>query len=877
MTKINIENIKYYILTQFTNIDIISNKQKISIDNNNCLEGILLPIYYLFDKDINEKIFSSEKYRDNMLVQYDINNILEININNIINISSNDHATIFYIFDNYFYYSNSGFGINNHLVQENKYVFPKLFKHQNIDIHFNLKKINEIIQFIIKYIENIYDILLFDEFIDKFLYEINKLHKDLNNNDNDIRNEVRKIIDYTRTNNIDKSYFIQGYIYTLIYYLLSNNEENIKECTFNDILCDSTPNIIYKLYIKDKNNKKYDLYELYLNAIENKNSKISNEIYNSINIINNNLIINQFQKYIDKINQFIDTIDDKYKTLKYMEERLKINYNKNIGIYNLIQSSGSCTFYSYYLFATNIFLLKTFEKQNNKDIDIDINIDIYINGIINFHYRIIHYFIFTFDQFNIDDYFNYNYIYNLCDKNNLNDDMDYFLSSDKILFRSDRVNSLLENKFKFDIYNQKFTYQKLNGVFMIKFKDIINTVINNIRNTNITDDEIYNQIYPEINDIIKILVENNININKKFIDKFISILKDYTDLYYLYSLILKHTYTNKNIADYTNKIFCPIIYYGDEGIIKNEDNIQYIAEELINNDIFLNLLNYIEINQFFTYMTDENSKKFIKEKKKNKNIHIYRVHYCIWINHKIINIYNNKDIKNTYENQLKKNINIFRTTKFIDYYQQIYKYNRYDNDNNIIIDIVRTQHDYNNKNENKKDNDYSTYNLLNILTKSNLIYIRSNELFINYYYYIFIKLSHIKSYTTVFLVIEEEESFPIYINKTLSIIKSNMWTDINNIHNIISNNLITFNNFEWIKKISNLIVIDTDYNSIIYNNTYYYKKKISSTNISLLKILGRFGISYKNIGNYLIYCNYDNVFYPLLGSFFGNIFNYYYF
>jgi hypothetical protein len=65
------------------------------------LTSVLLPIYYFFDNDINDKIGSSIKARDAILNTLKINELLEnyINPDNIININTSGHATLFYILE----------------------------------------------------------------------------------------------------------------------------------------------------------------------------------------------------------------------------------------------------------------------------------------------------------------------------------------------------------------------------------------------------------------------------------------------------------------------------------------------------------------------------------------------------------------------------------------------------------------------------------------------------------------------------------------------------------------------------------------------------------------------------------------------------------
>ena len=98
------------------------------LDFSDGLSNLNLPIYYLFDEHINQNIGSNSYLRDIALSKFNINTILGIIPENIINVSSNNHATLFYVFDNYFYYSNTGLGIPNHLMEDHYFVFPKLFK-----------------------------------------------------------------------------------------------------------------------------------------------------------------------------------------------------------------------------------------------------------------------------------------------------------------------------------------------------------------------------------------------------------------------------------------------------------------------------------------------------------------------------------------------------------------------------------------------------------------------------------------------------------------------------------------------------------------------------------------------------------------------------
>ena len=851
--------IKNEVKEEFTDYKFDLAKINQEIDIKTDLKAIMLPLYYLFDKNINNDIGSTYINRDIILSVLDINTLLDICKNNIININTASHTTLFYIFEykecTYFYYSNSGFGIDNHVMKD-KYVFPKLFRiiDNNFKIKDKLIGINQIINIInINIIKNNKNIDEITKIIDNILILMKTILL-IDINADILKDNLHKIFEYIQKNNIkSNNEYYQTIVYTLLYYLASVFQNDIKECTFNDIINDSEPSQLFKQYLND------NIFSLFLNSIGSKNKIISNNIiYNLQNNINPD-----FKNYINQINNKLFDISDNFSTLKYMFDRLIINYDDKMGLCNLIQSSGSCTFYSYYLLATNIFLLNGFNKNYiNRN---------YMNGIIKLHYKIIYFFgvcnNYELNNFTVNNYINHSFIYNLCDEYNLTDEIVNFYNVDKFILKNKiRSDFLLNYKIEKSINSENIDYVILNKEFILYFKKGISDILNDIRkNKNITKETIKENIDDISRNTIIKLYEKNQHIEPPILNNITNYLNDYSKLYYYYFLIIKYNYNNLMIIQ-NKPIIKQILYFVNNTTERDKAQnrlIDYTINKTvyqhytnIDLDIFIHLLNNEELSSFCYIMnmhTIDELEIFINESFDSKFLYI-KLAELIFLNvsTNIININDNEDIYKIID-IYEKNVSI-DMSKFINYtdnkkiYQ--YLYNKFYKHNNIIYNLLR-------KNAKNINRDILS-KLLNILTDSKYIFINNNiyhELLNtgNIYYLLFIKDE------SEIIMINDYVKFMVSIIDIIKDYQTNdeRWTN-GSLFTSLTNNFINYDKFEWVKKLNNVNNVFINFYLLKINNIFYKKYKLNKNDDSIIKIIGRFGLSYNNICDFMIFFNTDN-------------------
>jgi len=485
-----------YSLINKDNIESIKSIIEPEIVDTKILNCIIYPIYYFFDEHFNPEIGSTIKVRNKLRELYQLDKIFNLKDDSIINIPSIVHSTILCKFElnnkKYLYYSNSGLGIHNNLrfnIENNQFVAPKIFEVKD-DSMYDL--IPKYIEFILSKIINL------DEKCFVHIHSAAKFDTDLiNPYDSYIKENITKYpflgnikIDVSDFEEIVKNIVNSGskkgenlinLCYSLLYFISSRLKENFIECMFINLISTEeydTSFLLNKYLIVNNDNLK----EFYNNSFE-KNKIISTEIANNIQTYTiNDDKINSFNFFIDKINKKLEDISTTSESVKFKLNQLKVCFN-NFVILNLEQKSGSCAFYSYY-YLKNIMLLKIY---NEKILNIEEKADSYINKILEFHYKMIHLYGVSQDTslidniYNADDYFNYNFINNLCDSNNLTDefikiyDKDTFILNNKNKPRIDYLldfniygkysynfyeNSLIDYSFYIDIVN--FMKEKIN-------------------------------------------------------------------------------------------------------------------------------------------------------------------------------------------------------------------------------------------------------------------------------------------------------------------------------------------------------------------------------------------------------------------------------
>jgi hypothetical protein len=847
--------------------------------HNTDLKSINLPLFYLFDDKLNDNIGSSHETRDIILEELNINSLFDIDRNNIINISTASHATLFYIFsyneNNYLYYSNSGFGIDNNIMT-GEYVFPKLFQiNKDFPIKDKLENINKFINLFNS--EGIYIIESFTKrFYSEGLAYIENLVKHLSS-----IVENKKNIDYIKDIALyilaNRSYSLnqhtQSLIYALLYYLVSSNNDNLKECTFNNILNNSDPLDLFGRYLN------LDLLQLFKNSITDVNKTISQNIYTDFVKSKND----DFEEKINEINKTLDEFGKRYSTINFMIKRLKIKYDDKIGICNLIQKSGSCTFYSYYLMATNMVLLHSDKK----------NISEYLNKIITFHYRIIYFFgicsNYNLFKLGVNDYFNHSYIYNLCDKYNLTNEMvEFYNNPGFILKLNNRSSYLLEGIIEETKDEEiKNILEKVDLDFIPIFKSKIGDIINDIRkNINISNDIIKQKF-----DDLQIYIDSiDTNIFNKIQEKppswytkvenegqiFKNNLYKYKELYYYYSLILKYSYNNiietqYNPSDYYILVFLLEVTSETEKcknrllFLKTANDGCYSLKNSsiihdIDNDIFLNFLNINEIVMFLKtsslvyskYKDPDFLEGILGLRQISETLYFAELKNPKFLNSNLLNIGNNADIIDiSYSPRIIKNGGDYS-------FEFLYKYNK-----NFIVKFIRTLYISNHNSYLK----LSFFKYCHILTNSTLILLpKYNASFQGVFFFnFFLHYMNINS-NTIFFVYKNDD---LKIDDTFYNIVKDFSIDDPKwengyIYTQLTRKFFNYDNFFWINDLLededkidfNLLKSQkNDFNSFNYEGELYTKYLVKKDNRGIINILGRIGISINDLIEFMILFN----------------------
>jgi len=516
------------------------------------------PLYYLFDHKINESIGGTIEQRTFLRERLNLDELFNLKTENIIDVGLSEHATILYKFEykkNYYiYYSNSGLGIENQLLDESEKITAcKIFK-VNPDLY---NKLIIDIQLIIDKVQNFNKnatCIWYREsksYVDKVWDDYLSINQTLINKD-----DYNKIVTFILEN---MKYKEQYLCYALLNYACFKYEKDMHECTFNYLLNDKDNDQYTELINQIKSQDIKTLIENCYNGF-NKNK------YNEIIKIAKNEQETPFQDFINKINIKLNELEN--NTIKYkLKNSFKLKYDNITGLYNNIQQSGSCSFYSYYNLAINMLIFTTWTNEGS----LEFKIDKIVNNFFTFHYLMIYTFCIvndtTFKKSVENDLYNYSFIFRLIKENNLyNEILDFYksktflLDADKLitdkLFYYKIQGNLYENKLF--ILNNFYIYEQLH-VFL---DNILNILRNN---TPLKYDEIKHEIIVNIPRIFDEILEN-IKQQKTIIDENdISLLyfKGLKEIYILNLLLLTDSYKEK--FNHTEQIYsCELnyIYFG---------------------------------------------------------------------------------------------------------------------------------------------------------------------------------------------------------------------------------------------------------------------------------------------------------------------------
>jgi len=175
-----------------------------------------------------------------------------------------------------------------------------------------------------------------------------------------------------------------------------------------------------------------------------------NEKFKEIISIQSN--INNDKKTIDnKFNDFVNNINNKLKNIKSDTIQYKLNNSfkleyYDIGLFNNLQKSGSCTFYSYYNLAVNMKILHEYTIwKNNSFNDINTYTNNFIEVFIKFHYYNVYLYCITNDiniikeqkliyKFDDRNIYNHLHIYKQIEENGLYKEFVEYYDNDTLLF-----------------------------------------------------------------------------------------------------------------------------------------------------------------------------------------------------------------------------------------------------------------------------------------------------------------------------------------------------------------------------------------------------------------------------------------------------------
>jgi hypothetical protein len=616
-----------------------------------------IPIYYLFDHTIDKFGYSFNKLKQVFDKLY-INDLFRLS-GTMSCLEMSGHGTILYNFEmnnrKYIYYSNTGKGINKQITYvKDKITSCKILffpeEYENIWI----KVSNDIIE-IINIITNNLSIYKTDKF--NIVEEYNKIKKE--NVISLTMNRYKELLEYS-----SKERFYEQYLVYILLDDIRKKYKNVSECIVNHI-------------------------------IDNKND--------------------YFATFIQEINDKLIEASKYSSTLKYkLDNSFKLIYNVNDGLFNNIQQSDSCSFYSYYNLLINMKILYEFnngEKAQNV-----------VNCIIRFHYYMIYLYCLsndtlytcTNDKNYISDRYVCNnlYIYKLIYENDLLEDITSFYKNKTLIFLNN--DNILNYKIRGELSPKiNNTFARINNIFAsISFS--LNTlnlfyieVLSNIRKKNRIN--ITNFLY-EINLIFKKIDKS---LEGYFGEYFIEYWNALKQLYISYPILLIDSISNSNI--YKNYEKRKIICIGRPRE-RNKDTykIEYSYKMYQNQYLY----NYDRINVIQLLS--------ITELRYISNILCHLEENNINIIEYFMNKYNVKlDKELLYVRDISDTINIHRQDEYniknmkIEVLNNLYEHT----DTNLDIDFKIISDDF--FTYNKQNNKDYIYNLFKLYIKYNL-FMKSN-------------------------------------------------------------------------------------------------------------------------------------------------------
>ena len=487
------------------------------------ITGSLAPIFYLFDHILDADYTGLDpKTLEQIRQHFNLDELMNINSTDIINIGVAKHATIIYKFISnnrlYFYYSNTGSGIYNQLLDKDKGITAcKIFYITNLELQDKYLNFFKSLQKFIK------EISKFDTYSKKSNIftgktDIENMWTSTNANiknfiDDELFNNISNFMIFYKNNYKYENYREQVLMYIIFDYLCKKHHEQIVECTFNHVLNnhdskDYTDNI-----------KKYDF------SIK----EINIEKYQETNIVKYKLISeikepeekSEFKIFIEEIQIKLNEIEEPIFKYKF-KNSFNLFFNDISGLYNNIQNSGSCTYYCYYNLAINMTILRYFNECKN--------IDKVIESIIKFHFIMIYMFCISYTT---DYLIGSSKLYNpqnrytdtginklLNDNDKLLDKISIYYKHENFIFNKNKllIDNLLVSKFSGELVKPNLQERVENNFLFNRLFRFLDSIIFNIRNTD-----------PNKLNNIKKVVGTHIYVNIKEI--FIEILTNHKQFY----------------------------------------------------------------------------------------------------------------------------------------------------------------------------------------------------------------------------------------------------------------------------------------------------------------------------------------------------------
>jgi hypothetical protein len=648
---------------------------------SNMTIGITSPIFYLFDNNINQNIYSTLHIRNNIRNNLDLDNLFNIDKTKLVDVGIS-HATIIYSFINnerkYIYYSNSGLGVKNHIYDIEGKAVPKIYYINDSEnkLHSLLpSKIKNAIEKLIQ-IKDIKKEKEAETINANFEIFCNNLDIITDIDKEDFKLFITKLIK-NRSENMD-IYLC----YILLNYCANKLSSKITECSFNHVLTG---------FDNDKFTKKIKLL-----SSSDKLEQLYENCYNDYNFIKNKSILDEQIKDVDKIEQLhkinshiddINSILNEYRhvpTIDFKLKSFKLEYNYISGIFNNTQKAGSCTFYSYYNLAINMLLLHSYNSND---------ISIFIDGFMKFHYQMIYLFCLSNDTdiiaksnlyYSENNLVNNAYLYKIIkDSSFLDEIVDFYNKDTFLLSKSKPIIDKLLNFKNTGIINKltiltEYKYENIFDELYSYLNDIIHQIRTKIESL---DSCIFQKIQVELTSIISNIKLKLNNDALKGLSLFT--LGDFDTLNNIYLLNLIHlyeSYNNKceeqlNVTDRNVIIYVKVIIpKGDISLCIKPTKIAIDNDNCYNHDILTTLLS----NQERINISKKIDSTTIGDIQSNYNLVINN---CGYITYKKIPLITNTDelLKNTLITMVFGNIKHL----FIQYYTCI----QYINNDKIAQEI----------------------------------------------------------------------------------------------------------------------------------------------------------------------------------------------